>query len=192
MAAIVADIRARHRRDAAAGGLLHTPGGQFQAQEEATLHDRRCCRWCRSRMIFVVLYSRYRSAALALIIMGNIPLALIGSVVALWHRRAAAVGRLDGRLHHAGRHLGPQRHPEGQPLHQPVRSTRARRFGQRMIVRGSLERLTPVLMTALVGRARAGRRCCSARTQPGTRDPAPGGGDDLRRPDQRRPCSTPS
>ncbi len=34
-------------------------------------------------MIFVVLYSRYRSPALALIIMGNIPLALIGSVIAL-------------------------------------------------------------------------------------------------------------
>jgi multidrug efflux pump subunit AcrB len=34
--------------------------------------------------IFTVLYSRYRSTALSLIIMTNIPLALIGSVVALW------------------------------------------------------------------------------------------------------------
>ncbi len=34
-------------------------------------------------MIFVVLYSRYKSAALAAIVMGNIPLALIGSVAAL-------------------------------------------------------------------------------------------------------------
>jgi HME family heavy-metal exporter len=34
-------------------------------------------------MIFVVLYSRYQSPVLALIIMGNIPLALIGSVIAL-------------------------------------------------------------------------------------------------------------
>ena len=33
-------------------------------------------------MIFAVLYSRYRSAALALIVMGNVPLALIGAVVA--------------------------------------------------------------------------------------------------------------
>jgi hypothetical protein len=31
----------------------------------------------------------------------------------------AAVGGRAGRLHHAGRHLGAQRHPEGQPLHQP-------------------------------------------------------------------------
>ena len=35
-------------------------------------------------MIFVVLYSRYQSAVLALIIMGNVPLALIGGVIALW------------------------------------------------------------------------------------------------------------
>ena len=35
-------------------------------------------------MIFLVLYSRYRSAVLTLIIMGNIPLALVGSVIALW------------------------------------------------------------------------------------------------------------
>ena len=31
-----------------------------------------------------MLYSRYRSAVLALIIMGSVPLALIGSVAALW------------------------------------------------------------------------------------------------------------
>ena len=35
-------------------------------------------------MIFAILYSRYRSAVLALIIMGSVPLALIGSVAALW------------------------------------------------------------------------------------------------------------
>ena len=34
--------------------------------------------------IFIVLYSRYRSVVLSLIIMANIPLALIGSVIALW------------------------------------------------------------------------------------------------------------
>src|SRR5688572_31790326 len=36
------------------------------------------------RSIFAILYSRYRSAVLALIIMGGVPLALIGSVAALW------------------------------------------------------------------------------------------------------------
>ena len=34
-------------------------------------------------MIFIVLYSRYQSIRLTLMIMGNIPLALVGSIVAL-------------------------------------------------------------------------------------------------------------
>jgi len=34
--------------------------------------------------ILLVLYSRYQSLRLTLIIMANIPLALIGSVLALW------------------------------------------------------------------------------------------------------------
>ena len=32
----------------------------------------------------MVLYSRYKSARLAAMIMGNIPMALIGSVIAMW------------------------------------------------------------------------------------------------------------
>ena len=35
-------------------------------------------------LIFLVLYSRYESSVLTLIILGNIPLALIGSVIALY------------------------------------------------------------------------------------------------------------
>ncbi len=56
--------------------------GTFQAQEEAMLRIGVLSLISLST-IFIVLYSRYRSAVLALIIMGSIPLALIGSVVAL-------------------------------------------------------------------------------------------------------------
>ena len=35
-------------------------------------------------LIFAILFSRYRSVVLTLIIMGSVPLALIGSVAALW------------------------------------------------------------------------------------------------------------
>ncbi len=35
-------------------------------------------------LIFLVLFIRYRSVALALIVITNVPLALIGSVIALW------------------------------------------------------------------------------------------------------------
>ena len=89
---VVADIRDVVARVAAAARLLHQPGGQFQAQEEASRLIA-ALSLVSLAMIFLVLYSRYRSAVLALIIMGNMPLALIGSVAALWIVGAAAVGR---------------------------------------------------------------------------------------------------
>ncbi|MGE6155618.1 efflux RND transporter permease subunit, partial [Klebsiella pneumoniae] len=35
-------------------------------------------------MIFALLFTRYRSTTLALIVMAGVPMALVGSVVALW------------------------------------------------------------------------------------------------------------
>ena len=79
MAAIIADVRRRSRRAAAAARLLYALEGTFQAQEEATLRIS-ALSLVSLALVFIVLHSRYRSTALALIIMGSIPLALIGSV----------------------------------------------------------------------------------------------------------------
>jgi HME family heavy-metal exporter len=99
-------------------------------------------------LIFVVLQSRYRSTVLALIIMGNIPLALIGSIAALWIAGLPlSVASMMGFVTLAGisarngilkisRYINLVLH-EGE------------RFGPSLIVRGSLERLAPVLLTAL-------------------------------------------
>jgi Cu/Ag efflux pump CusA len=57
--------------------------GQFQAQEQATRLIAGLS-VVSLVMMFLVLYSRYQSVVLAGIIMANIPLALIGSVVAMW------------------------------------------------------------------------------------------------------------
>ena len=57
--------------------------GSYQAQEEATLRIG-LLSLVSLALIFIVLQSRYRSPVLALIIMGSVPLALIGSVMALW------------------------------------------------------------------------------------------------------------
>ena len=64
-------------------GYSATLEGSYQAYEEAA---RRIgiLSLASLALIFLVLQSRYRSAVLALIIMGNVPLALIGSVAALW------------------------------------------------------------------------------------------------------------
>jgi hypothetical protein len=82
MAAIVADIRRITAETGWPQGYVTRLEGTFQAQEEATLRIG-ALSLISLAMVFVVLYSRYQSPALALIIMGNIPLALIGSVIAL-------------------------------------------------------------------------------------------------------------
>jgi HME family heavy-metal exporter len=99
-------------------------------------------------MIFIVLYGRYRSIALALIIMGGIPLALIGSVIALTITgEPLSVASMVGFITLAGisarNGILKISHYVNLALHE------GERFGRRLIVRGSLERLSPVLMTAL-------------------------------------------
>ncbi|WP_045836608.1 efflux RND transporter permease subunit [Hyphomicrobium sp. 99] len=98
--------------------------------------------------IFIVLFSRYRSAILALIIMGNVPLAFIGSVAALWLAgQPLSVASMIGFITLTGisarngilkisHYINLALH-EGEP------------FGEGLVIRGSLERLTPVFMTAL-------------------------------------------
>ncbi|MBA2124961.1 CusA/CzcA family heavy metal efflux RND transporter [Hyphomicrobium methylovorum] len=121
--------------------------GQFQAQEEASRLIGLLSA-ASFAMIFLLLYSRYRSAVLALIVMANVPLAFIGAVAALWIANepfsvASAIGfiTLAGIATRNGilkiSHYINLVRLEGQP------------FGREMVVRGTLERLTPVLMTAL-------------------------------------------
>jgi heavy-metal exporter, HME family len=99
-------------------------------------------------MIFIVLYSRYRSTALSLIIMGGIPLALIGSVVALKITgQPLSVASMIGFITLAGisarNGILKISHYINLAIHE------GERFGTGLIVRGSMERLSPVLMTAL-------------------------------------------
>jgi HME family heavy-metal exporter len=121
--------------------------GTFQAQEEATRMIG-ALSILSLFMVFAILYSRYRSVALALIIMGNIPLALIGSVVALWLAgQPLSVASMIGFITLAGisarNGILKISHYINLALHESVP------FGRDLIIRGSLDRLTPVLMTAL-------------------------------------------
>ncbi|OGB27046.1 MAG: multidrug transporter AcrB [Burkholderiales bacterium RIFCSPLOWO2_02_FULL_57_36] len=129
-------------------GYFTSLEGQFQAQEQAT----RLISMLASIsliMIFLVLYSRYKSTALSLMIMANIPLALVGSVIALkLAGLTLSVASLIGFITLAGistrNGILKISHYINLAMHE------GERFGKPMIVRGSLERLTPVLMTALV------------------------------------------
>ena len=123
-------------------------GGQFESQKSA------------SRLItilsifsvlgiFLVLYSHYKSSRIAFQIMLNIPLALIGSVIAVMltggvFSIATMVGfvTLTGIASRNG--IMMLSHYIHLVQHE------GEQFNDKMIIRGSLERLVPVLMTALV------------------------------------------
>jgi heavy-metal exporter, HME family len=147
MARIIADIRRLLSETALPVGYSTALEGTFQAQEEASRLIALLSLVSLSA-IFVVLYSRYKSVVLTLIIMANIPLALIGSVIALWLAgQPLSVATMIGFITLAGisarNGILKISHYINLVLHE------GETFSRAMIVRGSLERLTPVLMTAL-------------------------------------------
>ena len=145
---VVADLRAAVADFPLPEGYFITLGGQFQAQEEAA----RLISWLALgsvALIFMVLYSRYRSALLAGLIMANVPLALVGSVLGLWlSGQPLSVAALIGFITLAG--IATRNGILKISHYLNLMRLEGEAFGVPMIVRGSLERLTPVLMTALV------------------------------------------
>ena len=121
--------------------------GSFQAQAEAS-RTIGLLSLLSIALVFALLYSRYRSVTFTLIILGSIPLALIGSVAALWLAgQSLSVASMIGFITLTGiatrngilkiSHYLNLAILEGMP------------FGRELVIRGSLERLAPVLMTAL-------------------------------------------
>ena len=122
--------------------------GQFLAQEEATNRILGLS-LVSLALMFLVLYSRYRSMVLVVIIMANIPLALIGSVIAMWMTGVTlSVATMVGFITLAG--IATRNGILKISHYVNLCRVEGEGFGQVMIVRGSIERLTPVLMTALV------------------------------------------
>jgi HME family heavy-metal exporter len=148
MSQVIADIRAELASRPLPEGYFTALEGQFQAQEQAARLITLLAAVSLT-MIFMVLYSRYRSTALTLIIMGNIPLALIGSVIALWiSGQPLSVAALVGFITLTG--IATRNGILKISHYINLCAFEGETFDQHMIVRGSLERLTPVLMTALV------------------------------------------
>jgi CzcA family heavy metal efflux pump len=128
-------------------GYFITFEGEFQAQKEATQRIA-----VFSAVVFVavflMLFSYFRSASLALQVLVNIPLALMGGLAYTYFKLNnisiatlvgfIAVGGVAARngIMMISHYLHLMRH-EGEG------------FNRSMIVRGTLERLVPVLMTAL-------------------------------------------
>ena len=148
MGRVIADIRAAIAQTSLPPGTFVSLEGQFQAQEQATQLIIGLS-LVSLALIFLVLYSRYQSAVLAGIIMANIPLALIGSVVAMWIAGVSlSVASMVGFITLTG--IATRNGILKISHYINLCRFEGENFSQAMIVRGSLERLTPVLMTALV------------------------------------------
>ncbi|MBA3444988.1 MAG: efflux RND transporter permease subunit [Gemmatimonadales bacterium] len=142
----VADIqRAVAQGVALPAGYHIVYGGQFESQSEAT-RVLGALSLLSIAAIFLILYAEFRSARTAALVMANLPLALIGGIVAvLLTGGVVSIASLVGfvtlfgiatrngilLVSHYQQLLG-----EGASLREAV-------------VRGSLERLSPILMTAL-------------------------------------------
>jgi HME family heavy-metal exporter len=145
---VVEDIRKVVDESKLPEGYFITLGGQFQAQEEASRLVG-LLSLVSLVLMFVVLYSRYKSAILASLIMVNIPLALVGAVLGLWlSGQPLSIAALIGFITLAG--ISVRNGILKVSHYINLMRIEGENFDHAMIVRGSLERLSPVLMTALV------------------------------------------
>ena len=121
-------------------------GGQYRSQIEAT--RKMILLACLSLLsIFFILYAHFRSALLACQILINVPLALIGSVIAVWIAgldlslaTTVAFVTLCGIASRNGvlmidRFLNLARENDGK-------------YQESIVIEGTLDRLIPILMTA--------------------------------------------
>ena len=145
---IVTDIRAVVAETKLPEGYFITLGGQFQAQEEASRLVG-LLSIVSAVLMFVVLFSRYKSTRLALLIMANIPLALVGAVLGLTlSGQPLSVAALVGFITLAG--ISVRNGILKVSHYINLMRFEGESFDHKMILRGSIERLSPVLMTALV------------------------------------------
>jgi len=146
-AQIIAEIRNVLAATAWPHGYHATLEGTYQAYEDAAWRIA-VLSLASLLLIFLVLQNRYRSSVLALIIMGNVPLALIGSVAALWVTGLPlSVASMMGFVTLAG--ISTRNGILKISRYVNLALHEGACFGPDLVMRGSLERLAPVLLTAL-------------------------------------------
>ncbi len=122
--------------------------GQFQSQQEATRLIALLSLFTLATM-FLLLYTHFRSAMIVGQILLNIPLAFIGGLALTYVMvGTVSIATLVGLITLAGIASRNTIMMISHYLH--LMEHEGERFSQEMIVRGSLERLVPVTMTALV------------------------------------------
>ncbi len=122
-------------------------GGQFESQHSA----QKNILWLSTLSlagIFLVLYSYFKSVNLTLQVMLTIPLALIGSVIGVWLSGGVfSIATIIGFVTLIGISSRNGIMMISHYLH--LMRYEGESFNQEMVIRGTQERLVPVLMTAL-------------------------------------------
>lgn len=145
---VVKDMRLVIAKAQLPEGYFISMGGQFEAQEQAS---RLIGLLSLGSLVLIglILYSRYQSWTLAAIVMANIPLALVGAVVGLWiSGQPLSVAALVGFITLSG--IAVRNGILKVSHYINLCAFEQETFTKQMLIKGSLERLTPVLMTALV------------------------------------------
>ncbi len=147
LGSFVAEVRSKIERQVALPpGYFIEYGGQFENQERATRRLMLIVPIAIG-LIFVLLYFTFTSGWLALLVVGNVPFALVGGVAALWMRGmnlnlSASIGFLA---------LFGVAMLNGVVLVSSIRQMLASGVSAReAVLSGARRRLRPVLMTACV------------------------------------------
>ncbi len=148
LGSVVADIRkAIEEKVTLPQGYFVEYGGQFQAQQEATKLISLLSLISLSG-VFLVLYTLFPSVRIVLQIMFALPIAFVGGVVALWLTgQSLSVAGMVGFISLGGIAARNGILLVSHYLH--LMREEGEHFSEEMVIRGSLERLAPVLMTAL-------------------------------------------
>lgn len=146
LGSVVEEIQSKIAQVKLPEGYFVKLGGQFESQQTASKRIL----WLGLLSlagIFLVLFLHFRSSMLSLQIMMNIPLALIGSIVAIFiTERTLSVATLVAFITLCGIASRNGILLISHYLH--LLTEEGESFDANMVIRGSLERLIPVLMTA--------------------------------------------
>ncbi len=146
MAGIIRQLREVIATQKLPPGYFFVLEGTFKAQEEAA-YMLAILSTMSLALIFVLLNQRYNSSIIALIIMANVPLSLIGSVAALWiFGLPLSVSTMVGFVTLTGI---SSRNGILKVSTYITMIARGAPFNDATIIKGSLDRVAPVVMTAL-------------------------------------------